>query len=108
MVAHMQWAWGELRLGESLPPAAHGFPAHPGYSGGQLRKQKGGWSLRGCYGHGRGPHPTHLPTTATPQPCSTLTTREFGKLYLNMCPGGKGYGFGKELVSFCHQGLQND
>lgn len=53
----------------------------------------------------------HIPPPiiiATLQTRSMLPTRQVGKLHLDVCPGRKGYGFGKELESFCHQDLQND
>lgn len=34
--------------------------------------------------------------------------RKLANLHLDVCPGGKGYEFGKEPMRFCHQDLQND
>ena len=58
--------------------------------------------------HESGAHPALPLPLATPQSCSTLTAREGGQLHLDVHPGGKGSGFGKELVNFCYQDLQND
>ena len=52
--------------------------------------------------------PCLLLPLATPQPHSTLSAREGGQVHLDVCPGGKGSRFGKQLVNFCFLDLQND
>lgn len=111
LVAHVPWSGGtQAEQGPAtnstwLPssPRALAFRWPTWEAGGLMATWRMLW-IR----HESSAHPTLPLPLATPQPCSTLTAREGGQLHLDVHPGGKGSGFGKELVNFCYQYLQND
>ena len=90
-----------------LVPAAHGSPLTQGagIQGVRSGSRRVGGHSEDATGQCT---PCLLLPLATPQPHSTLSAREGGHVHLDVCPGGKGSGFGKELVNFCFPDLQND
>ena len=94
-----------------LLPVAHSSPLTQGagIQGACSGSRRVSGHLEDATGQCKKQCPPRLPSPqTTPQPHSTLSTRKGGHVHLDVCPGGKGPGFGRELVNFCFLDLQND